>query len=234
MPEQRAIAFFDMDRTLVEMHTAKLYVRFQRDQREIGPVMALKASYWLLEYTLGIVNAERVARRVLSDYRGKEDAWLAQRCRGWFDEYVLPHVSDTGRQRVLEHRARGERVVIATSAVRQIVQPLADHLGIEDVICSELEVRGGKLTGEFVEPLCYADGKLERAREFAQRLGSDLGQAAFYTDSITDAPLLSLVGRPIAVNPDARLRRLALRRGWPIELWSRIPAASTIEGLETP
>ncbi len=217
------LALFDMDRTLVDTHTAKLYIRFQRELGEIGPVEALRTSYWLLKYTFGVIDAESVARHVLEDYRGKPEAWLAERCRGWFHSHVLARVSGRGRARVIEHQRAGHRVAIASSAVRQVVQPLAEELSIPHVICSELEVCSGELTGSFDRPLCYGSGKLERAEAFARALGTDLEHAAFYTDSITDLPLLEAVGTPVVVNPDARLRRIALRRGWPIEDWARPP-----------
>jgi len=120
---------------------------------------------------------------------------------------------------VREHVENGNHVAIATSAVRQIAQPLAEHLSITNLVCSELEQRDGRLTGEFCAPLCYAEGKRQRARALATSLGTELRRATFYTDSITDAPLLEAVGTPVAVNPDARLRRLARRRGWRIEDW---------------
>jgi HAD superfamily hydrolase (TIGR01490 family) len=213
------LALFDMDRTLVDTHTAKLYIRFQRELGEIGPLETLRTSYWLLKYTLGVIDAERVARHVLAEYRGKTEAWLAERCRGWFQSHVRACVSGRGRARVLEHQRAGHHIAIASSAVRQVVQPLADELAISHLICSELEVRSGELTGAFDHPLCYGAGKRERAEAFARAVGSDLAHAAFYTDSITDLPLLEAVGTPIVVNPDARLRRIALKRSWPIENW---------------
>jgi HAD superfamily hydrolase (TIGR01490 family) len=208
-----------MDRTLVDTHTAKLYVRFQRDLGEIGPLQALRTSYWLLEYSLGIIDAEQVARKALSSYRGKHEAWLVERCRTWFQSHVRPRISSIGRQRVLEHQRAGHGVAVATSAVRQIAQPLADELSIPHVICSELEVAAGALTGTFNHPLCYGSGKLARAEALVLSLGGRLEEAVFYTDSITDLPLLEAVGRPVAVNPDARLRRVARTRRWPIEHW---------------
>jgi HAD superfamily hydrolase (TIGR01490 family) len=213
------LALFDMDRTLVDTHTAKLYIRFQRELGEIGLLEALRSSYWILKYTFGVIDAERVARHVLEGYRGKPEAWLAERCRGWFQTHVREYVSGRGRARVLEHQRAGHRVAIATSAVRQVAQPLCDELSISHLICSELEVCSGELTGAFDHPLCYGIGKRERAEAFAQSLGSDLAHAAFYTDSITDLPLLEAVGMPVIVNPDARLRRQAQRRNWPIENW---------------
>lgn len=208
-----------MDRTLVDTHTAKLYTRFQRDLGEIGLLEALRNSYWLVQYTIGVINAEDVARHVLESYRGKTDAWLTERCQGWFESHVLERVSVRGRARVLEHQQAGHLVAIATSAVRQVAQPLARELSIPHLVCSELEVREGELTGAFDRPLCYGQGKLERAKALVLSLDGCMERAAFYSDSITDLPLLEAVGHPVVVNPDARLRRIARRRGWPIEEW---------------
>lgn len=208
-----------MDRTLVDTHTAKLYTRFQRDLGEIGLLEALRNSYWLLQYTIGVIDAEDVARHVLEGYRGKTDAWLTERCQGWFESHVLERVSARGRARVQEHQQAGHGVAIATSAVRQVAQPLARELSIPHLVCSELEVREGELTGAFDRPLCYGQGKLERAKALVLSLGGSMERAAFYSDSVTDLPLLEAVGHPVVVNPDARLRRIARRRGWPIEEW---------------
>lgn len=217
------VALFDMDRTLVDTHTAKLYVRYQRDLGEIGPLQALRTSYWLLQYTIGVINAEQVAMHVLEGYRGKTDEWLRDRCQTWFSSHVREWISTVGRARVREHIKAGHAVALATSAVRQIAEPLARELSIPHLVCSELEVRDGELTGAFNRPLCYGPGKLERARALLNALGARLDQVAFYTDSITDLPLLEAVGHPIVVNPDARLRRAAKRRGWLIEDWIGAP-----------
>ena len=215
------VALFDMDRTLVDVHTAQLYLRLQRELGEIGLLEALRCSYWLLLYGFGWIKAESVALRLLADYRGRPEEWLRERCRQWFQSHVRVCISSVGRTRVREHQAAGHQVAIATSAVRQAALPLAEELCIEHLVCSELEVEveARALTGTFERPLCYGAGKLERARILVQSLGSSLDQAVFYTDSITDLPLLEAVGQPIAVNPDPRLRRLARRRGWPIEDW---------------
>ncbi|HEY8431454.1 MAG TPA: haloacid dehalogenase-like hydrolase, partial [Sandaracinaceae bacterium] len=66
----------------------------------------------------------------------------------------------------------------------------------------------------------YAEGKVERARAWAAEHGVDLSRSVFYTDSVSDRPMLETVGEPRVVNPDPRLSALARRRGWPIERWS--------------
>jgi HAD superfamily hydrolase (TIGR01490 family) len=213
------VALFDMDRTLIDTHTAKLYVRFQRDLGEIGAFETLRTTYWLLQYTFGVIDAKQVALHVCQGYRGKTDAWLSDRCQTWFQSHVREFISSIGRVRVREHQKAGHAVAIATSAVRQVAEPLARELAIPHLVCSELEVRDGELTGSFNWPLCYGSGKLERAKALVHALGARLEETAFYTDSITDLPLLEAVGHPIVVNPDARLRRVARRRGWLIEDW---------------
>ena len=220
------VALFDMDRTLVDTHTAKLYVRFQRELGEIGAFEAMRTSYWLFQYTIGIIDAKQVALHVLEGYRGKRDAWLVERCQRWFQSHVRGCVSSIGRARVREHLRAGHAVAIATSAVRQIAEPLARELSIPHLVCSELEVRDGELTGSFNWPLCYGQGKRERAEALLRSLGARLEQTAFYTDSITDLPLLEAVGHPIVVNPDLRLRRAAKQRGWLIEDWIATAAAT--------
>ena len=93
--------------------------------------------------------------------------------------------------------------------------------GIEHIVTSELEVGSdGRLTGRPVDPLCYGAGKVERTRVLAQKLGFELAEATFYSDSITDLPLLEVVGTPVAVSPDRRLLRVAKQRGWRIEWWT--------------
>lgn len=225
--DEPAVVLFDMDRTLVDIHTAKLYLKYRRDIREVGLVDALRATYWLLEYSVGIANADRIAQRVLRDYRGRPAVWLMERFRLWFEQYVLPCVSARGRLRVEQHRENGQTLAIATSAIRYAAQPLATELAIPHLICSELEVSGDAITGNFDPPLCYGAGKQQRSEALLSSLGFSLAQTAFYTDSITDLPLMEAVGYPVAVNPDARLRRVARQRGWPIEIW-KAPAKSRL------
>lgn len=210
---------FDLDRTLVRKDTATLYTRYRYDRGEAGWRDTARVAWWMLQYTVGIIDAERVARQALASYRGREEAALWASSEEWFEAYVVPHVSDVGRRAVERHRANGDVLVIVTGATRFAAMPLARRLGIDHVVCTELQVDGaGKLTGDLTA-LCYGTAKITLTERLASRVGFDLSDAAFYTDSITDLPLLERVAEPIAVNPDARLRRIARRRGWRIEAW---------------
>ena len=130
-----------------------------------------------------------------------------------------PEVSPEARQCVKEHQDRGDLVAIVTSATIYGAGPLGRELGIEEVLTTELEVKDGRFTGDVVEPLCYSQGKIERARKLLDRHGIALEDVSFYSDSVTDLPLLRAVGTPMIVNPDARLLREARKQGWPILSW---------------
>ncbi|MBK9262234.1 MAG: HAD-IB family hydrolase [Polyangiaceae bacterium] len=218
-PRIRA-ALFDMDRTLVRKETASLYVRYQRDIGQATTLDLLKALYWVGQYTLGVLDADKVADKVLGTMRGLSEPTFVAQCDDWFTKYVEHHITDAGRHAVARHKARGDVCAIVTGATRYAAGPLARRLDIEHVVASELEIdEMGQFTGRAVKPLCLGEGKLKRAEAFANKLGFALQEATFYTDSVSDIPLLERVAEPIVVNPDPRLLRIAKRRGWPIERW---------------
>jgi putative phosphoserine phosphatase/1-acylglycerol-3-phosphate O-acyltransferase len=130
-------------------------------------------------------------------------------------------------RRVEEHKAQGHLVAILSSTTNYLAGPLAEDLGIEHLLVSQLVVEDGRFTGAAIHPLCYGDGKIYWARRFAEAHGVDLGASYFYTDSASDLPMLEVVGHPQVVNPDLILRREARRRGWPVLQYRHDPVAST-------
>jgi HAD superfamily hydrolase (TIGR01490 family) len=217
--ERCRVALFDMDRTLVRTDTATLYVRYQRRIGEASTLDVARVAWWMLQYTLGILDAEGVAEAVARGYAGRSESEMLERCRAWFRSDVLPHVTTAARRAVDEHRRAGRLTAIVTGTTRYAAEPLAAELGIDHVVCSRLEVEGDAFTGRVVKPMCFGPGKITLAEALGREHGFGLDEATFYSDSITDRPLLERVRAPVVVNPDARLRRLATRRGWPIEAW---------------
>lgn len=213
-------ALFDMDRTLVRKETASLYVRYQREIGEATLADLMRTLYWVGQYTLGILDAEKVATRSMGLLRGTPEVVMAARCDDWFSRYVEEHITDGGREAVRRHQEAGDICAIVTGATFYGSRPLARRLGIEHVVATELEVDGaGRFTGRPSWPLCLGEGKLQRAEALAARAGFALEEATFYSDSVSDLPLLMRVAEPVAVNPDPRLLREARRRGWRIERW---------------
>src|SRR5690606_6983375 len=135
----------------------------------------------------------------------------------WFDKYVAQHITDSAKRCVTAHLERGDTVAIATGGTEYATRPVANYFGITAWICSEIELVDGRITGKLVRPACAGAGKLLRTQRWlaANHPGVELRNVTFYTDSITDLPLLEAVGSPIVVNPDLRLARVARKRRWP-------------------
>jgi len=213
-------ALFDMDRTLIRKETASLYVRYQRELGEAGLFELVRVLYWVGQYTLGVIDAQAVAARALAGFAGTSETVMAARCDDWFSSCVEPHIADLGRVTVERHRAEGDLLAIVTGATPYAARPLARRLRIEHVVASELLLDAeGRFTGLPAQPLCIGEGKVERTERLSRELDFRIEEATFYSDSLTDLPLLERVATPVVVNPDPRLARVAARRGWRVERW---------------
>jgi HAD superfamily hydrolase (TIGR01490 family) len=209
-------AFFDVDGTLIARNSAQLYLRHLRRSGQARRRDVAWTVYYLARYKLGLLDVDVALEDAMRFARGRTEADVRADARDWYARDVRRWLYPQMRALVAAHRQAGHLTIIATSATRYLAEPLAEEIGIERFLVSRLVVRDGIFTGEAVRPLCYGAGKLHWARELAASAGVDLGASYFYTDSITDLPLLDAVGHPRIVHPDPRLRRLAQRRGWPV------------------
>ena len=120
-----------------------------------------------------------------------------------------------------EHVRKGDLVFIVTSSSEDLARLLAQHLGADGALGTRTEVVDGRFTGRLRDGLNHGPKKAERVRAFAYAAGIDLARSTAYTDSINDLPLLELVGRPIVVNPDRQLSRVAAANSWDALTWRR-------------
>jgi HAD superfamily hydrolase (TIGR01490 family) len=214
----RRAAFFDMDNTLLSVDSGMSWTRFLYKRGELPPAMVAKALYWSTLYKLALLDMEGVFTKLCLDLRGDSEAEMIAKCAVWYGEHVAPNVAPAGKVAIEHHRASGDVVVLATGSTCYAATPVAKGVGIEHVLSSTLEVAGGSFTGR-ASALCFGHHKVTLAEAWAREHDIDLGQSTFYSDSYNDLPMLERVGRPVAVNPDARLRRHARRRGWQIQQW---------------
>lgn len=209
-------AFFDVDGTLLARNSAPLYMRHLRRTGQARRRDVAWTLYYLLRYKFGLLDIEGTLGESLRFVVGKDEAAMQDDCRAWYEREVRRWIYPQMAALVAGHREAGHLIALVTSATRYLAEPLAAELGIAHFLVTQLVVRDGRFTGEVVRPLCYAEGKVHWARALAGEHGIDLGASYFYTDSITDLPLLEAVGHPRTVHPDPPLRRHASRRGWPV------------------
>ncbi len=212
----RVAAFFDVDRTLIAggagFHLAAPFRRHGLVTRR----QQLRAAILAAAFSLrgaddeGIERFAATARELMS---GWDQQFVARVAADEIEHHIEPVVFVEALERIELHRQLGHEVYAVSATMREIVEPLAELLGLDGAIASEMEVFDGVLTGEIARP-CHGEGKAQRLREFVEGRGFDLDRCYAYSDSISDEPFLSMVGRPYAVNPDRRLRELAEERGW--------------------
>lgn len=228
-------AFFDMDKTLICENSGSVYFKHRYEQGEISAFDLIKGLGAYLQYKAGILDIAAWTRHMMAEYAGQRESDLAEEASELFAKAILPTIYPEAERIVREHRARGHLVAIVSGATRFVVEPLARHLGVDHMLYTGMEVEDGLFTGRVVEPVCFEEGKIFWLQQFIERERIDLARSWFYTDSITDLPLLELVGHPVPVNPDPFLYRAAVRRRWPVRIFTPPePSASSPPELTPP
>ena len=214
-------AFFDLDRTLISINSAFTYARYERRRGRLSLFTFLRASLWMGLYHLSIVDIEKAFARAVEAYRGVHTDELMKLTRQFFHEEVINTIQPGARQVLQTHRDQNHPLVLLTASSPYMSKLAAQTWDLDHWLCNQFPTDDqGFLRGTFEPPLCYGPGKVHRARRWAEQNQIDLEESYFYTDSFSDLPMLEVVRYPRVINPDPRLRRAAIRRGWPIEDWS--------------
>lgn len=216
-----AIAFFDLDRTLISKNSGALWLMKEIRERTLAPLDAVRGLVGLLRYSLGSVELEALVRLAIRRLEGVREDALAARIEEFYRNEVSRLYRPGARAALEQHRSRGDRIVLLTSASSYLSEHVKRELGLDDILCNRFEVGSdGTFSGRPAGTICFGKGKLVHAEAYAASVGLALGDATFYTDSLADLPVLEVIGRPVAIHPDPRLSRIARARGWPIEDWS--------------
>jgi HAD superfamily hydrolase (TIGR01490 family) len=226
-------AFFDLDRTLLRRSSALALAGSFRVHGVISRRQLAKSALWQLLFVLRGASAETVrsaaedGMMLLKGFRVEE----MQRLVGDAMETVLrPLVYSESLELVRHHQARGEKVYVVSATLQEIVEHIANDLGLEGALGSTCEIVDGVYTGRSLRA-AYGEGKAEAVRALAAAEGIDLAASTAYSDSHTDLPFLETAGHPVAVNPDRALRRVARERGWPVlEFSGRLSASGVARG----
>ena len=219
------LAVFDVDGTLVETNVVEyfLWMRLRAQPLDEWPAfmarMLRQAPRWL--YLERRSRAE-FQRSFYREYDGLDPEVMQRLGREALDAVTLRRIYPEGMRRIREHKRAGHRVLLLTGALDVVVEPLAELLEVE-VDCAHLLVKDGRLTGDLESPPPAGEARGALLEEYAARNGIALGDSFAYADSLSDLPMLELVGTPVAVNPDTRLSQVAGQRGWRIERWRMAP-----------
>jgi HAD superfamily hydrolase (TIGR01490 family) len=214
-------AFFDVDKTILAENsgTAYLKVLYERGEIDWKTVLFGLGSY--LRYKLNLLDIERWIEKNSGMFQGRGESATALEAVELFQTMLLPAIYPEAEERVRWHLGQGHLVALVSGSTKFVLEPLAEHLGVKHLLCTLLESHEGVFTGRVVRPICFGEGKIYWIQQLIERESIDLARSYFYTDSITDVPLLDLVGHPVIVNPDPLLYRRALQRHWPVRFFER-------------
>jgi len=211
-------AFFDLDKTIIARSSVLAFATPFARAGLMSKSTLLKSIYSQLLFSLSSADADKTE---------KLRAQLSEMVAGWpIDEVkdvvnetlhklIEPIIFEEALDLIEEHQSAGREVVIVSSSGEEVVRPIAKLLGVTSVIATRMRIEEGKYTGE-IEYYAFGQAKADAIIEFAREHNIDLADSVAYSDSMTDVPMLSCVGRAYAVNPDKDLRRVAIEKGWKV------------------
>jgi HAD superfamily hydrolase (TIGR01490 family) len=219
-PDPVAAAFFDLDNTIMQgasiFHLARGLHR-----REFFTTRDILGAAWKQTYfrVVGVEDPEHVAETrasALAFIKGHPVTELEELSEEIFDEAMAHRIWPGTRALAQMHLDQGQRVWLVTAAPVEIARIIARRLGLTGAMGTVSEHVDGVYTGRLVGDMLHGPAKAEAVRALAAREGLDLDRCAAYSDSYNDLPMLSLVGDPCVINPDAKLRDHARAEGWRI------------------
>jgi len=209
-------AFFDFDGTLISGYSAIAFIQEQITRGNLSVRELVELVGAMGSFGMGQMGFSAMMIATTQFMRGvREDSYI-NFGEELFRSHIAKLVYPESRALVQAHLDKGHTVAIIYSATPYQVEPAARDLGIDNVVCTRLEVEKGSFTGAVVRPVCFGPGKVTAAESLAEEFGADLDESFFYSDSDDDIDLLERVGNPRPLNPNGRLLAIAERRGWPI------------------
>ncbi|NHZ85296.1 MAG: HAD-IB family hydrolase [Planctomycetia bacterium] len=164
-----------------------------------------------------IISEKRMADIMISFYKDKKLTDFTAGANKFYFDYLKPHLAPKVMEKLEFHKKMKHILVIVSGSIRYYLEPAAKDLGIQHLVCTDLEENShGLLTGRAIGQVCIGNYKKELTLELVDELNIDLGNSYAYGDNQADIPLLKMVGNPVAVEPTPNLRKVAQKYNWPI------------------
>jgi HAD superfamily hydrolase (TIGR01490 family) len=214
------ITLFDLDHTLLPIDSDYSWGEFTQQIGWTDPVeFKRRNDAFYAHYVAGTLDVHDYVRFAVEALRVRGRDAYTQAHERFMRDWITPALRPQALDLVRGHQRQGDTVAIVTATNELVTRPIAAAFGVPELIAVELERdAGGWITGEIAGVPSMREGKVVRVAQWLQARGLDWldVESTFYSDSMNDLPLLERVQHPVATNPDARLRTIALERGWRI------------------
>jgi HAD superfamily hydrolase (TIGR01490 family) len=216
------IIFFDLDHTLIDTDCEWAWKHMLADMGLVPESQRARQDYYIELHAEGKTPAEEYLEFLTSDFVGKTTDEMSRLAEKNFDANIRHKVFPEAVDEIEGILSAGGKPVLLSGSFRPIVGSVAAHLGFEEIVCTELEVVGGRFTGRLESEFCIREGKLKRARDYCTQHDHQLCDAVFFGDSLSDVQVFEQVAQANVVNPRPGLARLAKQNGWRIVHWGRL------------
>ena len=213
-------AFFDVDNTIIRGASSYHIARGLQQRGYFRSRDLIRFGWEQAKYTLFGETKEQIddlREEALSIIKGWSVAEMEQVGEEVYDEVLSLRIFPGTKAIIDEHRAQGHQVWLVTAAPAEIGRVIARRLHVTGALGTVAEHVDGRYPGRLVGDMLHRDAKATAVRKLAGERDIDLERSFAYGDSDNDGPMLSTVGNPCAINPDTKLRRLATKKGWPIQ-----------------
>lgn len=215
------LAIFDLDETLIGGDCASLWSEQMARLGWVDPESFVRRDREMMAaYSAGSLAMEDYMAFTLEPIAGRTPEEIEHLVGPWVEDVIEPILYSDACKCIAEHRARGDRILIISASGEHLVKPIAERVGVDEVLAIELDVQHGVYSGATRGVLTYREGKVTRLLEWLDAESENLEGATFYSDSRNDLPLLLRVDNPHVVNPDPALLEHAQQAGWQVHQWS--------------
>jgi HAD superfamily hydrolase (TIGR01490 family) len=219
-PDQSAAAFFDVDNTMMVGASIYHFAKGLAARKYFTSSDLMRFGWQQLKFRVsgaeshaGMVQAREAA---LAFVAGRQVSEIVQHGEEIYDELMADRIWTGTRALAQQHLDAGQRVWLVTATPVELASIIAHRLGLTGALGTVAEVEDGRYTGRLMGEPLHGPAKAEAVRALALRESLDLTRCTAYSDSSNDVPMLTAVGRAVAINPDADLRRTARDHGWEI------------------
>ncbi len=216
---KRHLVLTDLDGTLLNGYSQKILLSVLRKAGILTAYDQLRIALWFLLFRIGVNSTiESGMALVYRKLEGIEVKIIDSLINNYFSSF-RNHLYPGAIRLINDHLSSGARIVMVSSSVEPVVKRVCSELGISEYMCTVLETESGKYTGKIKGLVLTGKSKVNRLKLFLQESNEKFGKIYFYNDHFSELELMSFVDVPVCVNPDPRLRKVAIRNNWEIIHW---------------
>ena len=215
---KRNLAIFDLDNTILNGDSDYSWINFLIEKRLVDKdEYERKNKYFYDQYYQGKLNYDEWAEFTLTTIKGKKLEEIEDVLSKFLNEIIEPMINIYALKLLHDHTHNNDIMLLASATNSVIVEPIAKRLGFKNIVSTEVEIIDEIYTGKVLGIPALSEGKLIKVKEWMlQNSIESFDNTSFYSDSINDLPLLAVVSKPVAVNPDDMLRKECRKRSWEI------------------